>query len=83
MSSLVAPELRSLCDDIEGITHASPCCSIAWPIIRNAIDHLTALAVVYERQGSWSYSAEGITGTLGPCCCPTGAPGDEGTLEQE
>jgi hypothetical protein len=41
-------ELRLLARGIENLCRESHCHSIAWPVIRIACDHLTAIAKIHE-----------------------------------
>jgi hypothetical protein len=49
VESSVAKELRTLASEIEKICKEAPCVSVAFPVVRNCVDHLTALAAVYEK----------------------------------
>jgi hypothetical protein len=46
--SQVAQELRALAEEIEELCQTSRCYSVAWSVVRNCTDHLTAIAAVYE-----------------------------------
>lgn len=41
-------ELRELARQIEKLCEASPCMSVAYPIVSNAVEHLCAIARIHE-----------------------------------
>jgi len=49
ISGSISAELRELAAALERACVASPCVVAAMPIVRNCIDHLTAVAAVHEK----------------------------------
>ena len=46
--SKTGDELRALAAAIERANSESPANSVAWPVVRNCIDHLTAIARIHD-----------------------------------
>jgi preprotein translocase subunit SecB len=48
----VAKELRELAAKIEHACLDAPCMGVAFPVVRNCVDHLTAIAAIHEKNAA-------------------------------